>query len=153
MIRPRRLPERPGRIAPLLVALALLGGACRTSAVPRQKITDATRLIEERFRAGDMLGVADFYSEEAILFAPGGRRFRGRKEIDDYWSNILEPVDWELKIHSIEGNRDMAFERGTSILSARYGGELRTSTVEFAFLWRREEDGAWRIQLDAFWKP
>jgi ketosteroid isomerase-like protein len=47
----------------------------------------------------------------------------------------------------------MAFERGTSILSARYGGELRTSTVEFAFLWRREEDGAWRIQLDAFWKP
>ncbi len=116
-------------------------------------IIEYTDLLEERFRSGDMLGVADFYSDEAVLFAPGGQRYRGREQIDAYWSNITEPVDWELKIHSIEGNDDIVFERGTSRLQARYAGELQTSVVEFAFLWRKDPKTGWQIVLDAFWRP
>ena len=135
----------------LLGALAL--GACKGTSAPVKRIVEYTALLEERFRSGDMLGVADFYADDAVLFAPGGQRYRGRKQIDAYWSNITEPVDWELKIHSIEGNEGIVLERGTSKLQARYAGELQTSIVEFAFLWRKDPKTGWQIWLDAFWRP
>ena len=136
----------------LLLLLAALLGACRSTRAPVKRIVEYTALLEERFRSGDMLGVADFYSDQAVLFAPGGQRYSGREEIDAYWSNITEPVDWDLQIHAIEGNDDIVFERGTSKLQARYGGELQTWVVEFAFLWRKEEGRGWCIALDAFWQ-
>jgi len=150
--------SRPARLGPaarlgLLLLAAPLLGACKGTSASVKRIVEYTSLLEERFRSGDMLGVADFYAEDAVLFAPGGQRYRGRKQIDAYWSNITEPVDWELEIRSIEGNEDIILERGTSKLQARYAGELRTSVVEFAFLWRKDPKTGWQIWLDAFWRP
>jgi len=136
----------------LLLLVVLVLGACKGTSAPVRKIVEYTGLLEERFRSGDMLGVADFYAEDAVLFAPGGQRYRGRKQIDAYWSKITEPVDWELEIHTIEGNEDIVLERGTSKLQARYAGELQTSVVEFAFLWRKDPKLGWQIWLDAFWR-
>jgi len=137
----------------VLTALFLGLGACRTPAggPPLHEIVEANRLLEERFASGDLLGVADFYADDALLFAPGGQRVQGREEIDAYWSNIVGPVSWELDIRTLEGSQDLVFERGTSRLTAQYEGGLQTSTVEFAFLWRRQPDGSWKIALDAFW--
>lgn len=141
------------RIPCALAALLLPG--CRAPELvqrpPVEEIVAANRLLEERFSSGDLLGVADLYADDAVLFAPGGQRVHGRAEIDAYWTSVVDPVSWELDIRSVEGSQDLVFERGTSRLTARHDGVPQTTEVEFAFLWRRQADGSWKIALDAFW--
>lgn len=118
-----------------------------------REIEAANRALEERFRAGDVLGVADLYADDALLIGPSGLRVEGREDIDDYWSQFERPIDWRLEIHEIEGTDQIAYERGTSHLTQERDGAAQTSTVEFVLVWRRDPDGAWRIAVDAYWRP
>ena len=138
----------------LAAATALAGcGTLRPKAAPfEREIEAANRALEERFRAGDVLGVADLYADDALLICPGGLRVEGREEIDDYWSQFERPIDWRLEIHEIEGTDQIAWERGTSHLTQERDGAALTSKVEFLLVWRREPDGAWRIAVDAYWR-
>ena len=138
-----------------LAAIALAG--CESlrprSAAFEREIEAANRALEERFRAGDVLGVADLYADDALLIGPGDLRVEGREEIDDYWSQFEQPIDWRLEIHEIEGTDQIAWERGTSHLTQERDGAALTSKVEFLLVWRRGPDGAWRIAVDAYWRP
>lgn len=153
-------PARPAGawnalLAGLCLALGLLAG-CRSSA-PRPvspfatEIEERSRDLEAAFRAGNLLGVADAYADDAVLLNGRGERTAGREAIDAYWSAIESPVEWKLKIRSIRGSDDMAYELGTSYLTTRRDGELSTTVTDFLLLWRRQENGTWRIELDAFW--
>jgi len=138
------------------VGIGPLGIACRSSGSddhPRhvREITARNRHMEEQFRAGNLLGVADVYADDGVLLNDRGERTAGRDEIDAYWSSIEDPVDWRLEIGEIVGSDAVAYETGTSRLTTRRDGELRTSVVRFLVLWRRDPDGAWRIELDAYW--
>lgn len=150
-----RAGRTPARLAAWL-ALALLPTACRTPhASPAPTFVSAieaqNRRLEELFRAGNLLGVADLYADDAELVDARGERTRGREEIDAYWSSIERPIDWRLKVRAIRGSEQVAYELGTSTLTTRRDGQVVTSETDFVLLWRREPDGAWRIALDAYW--
>src|SRR6185436_2906195 len=72
--------------------------------------------LEEQFRTGNLLGVADLYADDAVLIDERGQRTTGREEIDAYWSAIESPVEWQLEIRSIHGSDEVAYELGTSTL-------------------------------------
>jgi len=136
-----------------LVLLAACLSTAGSGALLRNEIRDATRRLEERFRTGDLLGVADAYADDALLIGPGGLRIEGRKEIDAYWSRIEEPIDWRLDVREIGGEGNLAYEIGTSRLTTVWEGEEQTSVVEFLLVWRRDEGGEWRIAVDTYWAP
>ena len=106
-----------------------------------------------RYRAGDMLGVAAMYSDDAVMLGPNGYRVAGREAIDAYWTRITRPIDWELEIVAVEGGRGLLHQRGVSRL--RYHredtGEPHTSTVQFVVIWVQQPDGGFRIGVDAYW--
>lgn len=155
---PRACAKRGGartrRIA-LLTGLALLASC--TSTPGRQapaferEIEALNRHLEQQFRAGNLLGVADVFADDAVLVDRRGVRTAGREEIDAFWSAIESPVDWRLGIRAIRGSDSSAYELATSRVTTRRDGELVTAVSDVLILWRREPDGAWRIALDAFW--
>ena len=157
------VPLSKRRTAPLrlpalgALALGLLALVACHSTSPKVRppyvveIEAQNRALEELFRAGNLLGVADLYADDAVLVNSGGERTQGRQEIDEYWSAIENPVDWRLDIRRILGSEQVAYELGTSHLTTRRDGALRTSVNDFLVLWQRASGGEWRIAVDAYW--
>ena len=144
----------------LLASLAAAGtlGACRAPGAARAEppfhatIRALNAELERRFRAGDLLGVADLYADDAVLLGPDGERVEGREAIDAYWSQINGPQDWRLEIREIGGSSANPYELGRSHLTVAPGGEARTSVVDFLVLWKAEGD-SYRVALDLYWPP
>ncbi len=143
----------------MLVAL-LAAGASRSAPNATAEPAGASRLaevrarnaaMEERFRAGDLRGVAAFYADDGVLLAPGGARVEGRAAIDAYWARFTEPVDWRLTVDGLEGGDDLLVQRGTSRLVRRRDGVEHVSEVRFVLVWVRQADGILRIAVDAYW--
>jgi len=126
-------------------------GAPQTDFQAASEVLGATRQLEDRFRSGDLLGVADFYQADALLLGPAGFRLEGREAIDTYWARLVDPKDWRLRTRSIEGGGGLAYQRGTSLMTSRWDGAQLTSKVEFLFIWSRDQDGRWKILVDTYW--
>ena len=141
----------------VLLATPLLGTGCETSprvqenADLRVEVEGLNRLLEQRFGAGDLRGVAAMYADDAILISPGGDRVEGRAAIDAYWAEITDPRSWTLEVLSVEGGERLVVQRGISHLAYAENGEERLSTVDFVLVWVREEDGRLRVAVDAYW--
>lgn len=120
----------------------------------RAQIEARNRDLEQAYARGDMKAVAAIYADDALMLSPGGRRWEGRAEIDEYWSRLRDPIEWTLEVREVEGNEGLAVERGRSTLV--YGRpEPHRSVVEFMLVWVREVPGdpstPWRIAVDAYW--
>ena len=153
-----RSPAKLGTLLALAGALVLLGTApaCKSlhlRPVPTltAEIEGRNRRLEELFRAGDLLGVADLYADDGVLIDESGKRTFGREEIDAHWSAIESPIDLRLETRSLHGSDAVAYQTGTSSLTTRQNGERVTSASHFLFLWRREPGGEWRIQIHVNW--
>jgi len=151
--------ERVRTKRPLAVALGgLVFGtlACRSAPVAplpawQGELEARVRELEARYRAGNLLGVADLYADDGEIVDASGRRVRGRTELDAYWSGIEEPLDWRLATHALRGSEHVAYQTGTSTLSLRQEGVPVTYVTDFLVVWRREPDGEWKIELDLYW--
>ncbi len=152
---PAKHGARRRRRLGLLAALGALAScsALGTSDVPAyvREIEARNRHMEQQFRAGNLLDVADVYADEAVLLDARGARTAGREEIDAYWSAFEHPLDWRLKIKRIRGSDVIAYEVGTSYLSTLRDGQPFTAVSHFLLLWRREPGDEWRIEMDAYW--
>lgn len=154
------MQRRPACAAAALIlvagAIALHAGAQPAppaAAALHDAIVEANRELERRFGAGDMLGVAAMYTDDALLLGPGATRVEGRDAVDAYWTRIAEPVDWTLEVFEVRGGRGIAHQlgRSTLVVGMPDSDETRTSIVDFALVWTRTGDGDWRIAVDAYW--
>ena len=155
---PAKRPAARGRSFAAALFLALLGAlaACRSApAHPtpdfQREIEAQNRALEELFRTGNLLGIADLYTEDAALLDARGERSVGREEIDAYWSAIESPVAWRLESRVLKGSAALAYQTGKAQFTTLQGGLQQTVESDFLMLWRREPDGAWRIALHADW--
>lgn len=103
-------------------------------------------------RDNDLLKVASYYWDDAILLGPSGNRRGGTREsIDTYWRGFGTGIDWSLSVDSVEGVDNLIVHRGRSVLTYIKNDERHTSEVEFVLLWQRPEDGVLKIAFDAYW--
>ena len=149
-------PAKRAGAAAVLASVALLLGACAGPGAAHEpafmdEIEALNRHLEEQFRAGNLLGVADVFADDGVLIDAEGTRTAGREEIDAFWSAIETPVEWRLGVRKIRGSDAVAYELATSRLTTRHDGELVTVVSDVLLLWRRGPDGAWRIALHSFW--
>lgn len=141
----------------ILLCLALLAACAAPARTPvpawQAEILARNRDLERAYDSGNLLGVADIYTDDAEIVDGRGERTRGRAEIDAYWSAIEEPLTWHLENRGLRGSEVLAYQLGTSHLSVRRDGRTETFVNDFLVVWRRDPDGLWRIEYDAYWPP
>jgi ketosteroid isomerase-like protein len=152
------LPDRffGGVIAILLTLLAGNGAraTAQEAAAEAEKAFDAAyEAFSAAYRAGDPAAVTALYGAEAFYLAPGGEIARGNVARHFEWLSSFEPgagplVEFEIVDREISG--DLAYDIGYYTIRRADAPAGSASRGKFIVIWKRDDDGAWRIHADGF---
>lgn len=150
------------RCLPPLAALLWLAGTAfpqtdADSAAAARGIAVSAQAFSRALESGDADGMAAQYVDDAVLVPPGGRLIAGRDSIRAFWTP--RNPDFHTLAHSLTTDRlevagDVAVEVGTW----RQEGQRRDEAPQeaagrYLVVWRRQPDGAWRMQFDSWTSP
>ena len=111
-----------------------------------EKITALNKEMEKAFNNNDMLKVAAFYLDSAVVIG-GGMNVTGRINIDNYWLSLKDRAAvWKLEIDKIEDYDVIVIQRGRSYLSSGSGMQ---SNVRFILIWKKTGD-SYKVLYDSF---
>lgn len=141
------------RLTPLTLGLLLAAAPAFA-----QQMDAGLDLVYERFvaayAAADPDSVATLYTEDALYLPPQGDVIRGRAAIREVFAEFLgryEPgrgpaLDFEILERNMAGG--LATDVGYFRLAGP--GEPPRRAGKFVVVWKRGEDGAWRIHTDGY---
>ncbi|MGH8852405.1 MAG: DUF4440 domain-containing protein [Casimicrobiaceae bacterium] len=135
--------------------VALLAGACAapretpSAAAPaREALAAAERAFaRDSVERGMRAAFLDHFAEDGINFSPGPgntrERFRARPE-------AVEPfiLDWHPAIAAVAHAGDLGFTTGPYTITGRPPAVRETAHGVFFSVWRRQDDGRWRVIVD-----
>jgi uncharacterized protein (TIGR02246 family) len=142
---------RKGKWLSVLVCALLLSPAM---ADPASEIEAAQASFREAFNAQDAAGIAAHFTEDAIALSPGWKIVEGREGIEKMYTAFLNAGFHGLErtpvtIDIIDDSLAIEF-----YLDAVQRTDKEGVTTEHFFkvldVWRREDDGTWRIYRTSF---
>ena len=145
-----------GRILAAAAALSLLATAAagQTAGMDdaRTAIEERTTAFEQAYNSGDSAALAELYTEDAAILPPDAARAEGRDAIGRFWGGAMEQglKNLDLTATEVEGMDDAAVEIGTftaTAPAAEGGGESEVAG-KYLVVWKRGDDGAWRLHRD-----
>lgn len=148
------------RAAPLLALLALAVVLPASVRAAETEPADSLRTAEIAFARSvaerDRTAFAAAIAEEAIFIGPGGP-VRGREAIVESWAPFFAEdgprLEWHPEIAEV-GDGGLGITRGPYTFTGRGpDGEPVTQEGTFNSIWRRQEDGSWRVIFDAGCSP
>jgi ketosteroid isomerase-like protein len=121
----------------------------QTSVVEQIKALNSA--MEKSFMDNDMLKVASFYADTALISGGGRMNVYGRKAIDQYWVSLKDKgAQWKLEVDSVEEFGSYVLQRGRSYLKFKGSdGVERQSNVRFFIVWKKAGD-SYKILNDTF---
>jgi uncharacterized protein (TIGR02246 family) len=127
------------------IALWVHAGPGRADEV-RAAVEAGNRAFVEAFLRGDAGAVAQFYTENAQLIAPGAPVARGRSAIASAWQKTIDGGVKELSLQTldVESAGDLAFETGLVRLVLLDGS---VAQGRYVVVWKREA-GQWKLHRD-----
>ena len=135
--------------------LALLTLASAASAeTAEEAIHAADQRFAEAFNRGDSAALAEFYTPDAAVFPPGAPRADGRAAIEQVWQEAIRSGLKDLSLRPAEivilDGTAYATGSGTFIMpgSGSGSGGTQQGTLKYLEIWRRGEDGTWRLHRD-----
>jgi len=145
------MPRLPIRF--LLGALMLTG--CGPKAPPGLTDQDraAIRQSEADFAtsmlAKEFARVAATYTEDAVVMPANGPTVTGRAAIEQLLNTFPPLTAFTLNVVEIEGAGDLAYDRGTYLMTfALPGGASASDSGKFLEVRRRQADGSWLVTHD-----
>ena len=104
------------------------------------------RALITAFLRGDATAVANLYTEDAQVIAPGSPVASGRPAIAAFWQRSIDSgvKDLTLETAEVESAADLAYEAGIVRLVPKDG---TTSEARYVVIWRRI-DGEWMLHRD-----
>lgn len=131
--------------AGLLTAVLLYGTSARSDDV-RAHVEAGNRTFIAAFLRGDAQAVAELYTEDAEVIAPGAPVARGRSAIAAAWQKSIDSgvKDLTLDTATVESSSDLACETGIVRLVAKDGG---ISEGRYVVVWKRT-NGKWKLYRD-----
>jgi len=143
---------------PFTVILALLFMACSGCKPPESGRTGARAAIEagntkfsEAFERDDSEAIAALYTQDAIVFPPGGEMVKGRQAIGSFWKATRQGGVNSAKLTTVDVGEsgDLAYEVGTVLLAIQpEGKESATASAKYVVVWKRQADGSWQLHRD-----
>ena len=113
------------------------------------KITALNKEMEKDFNSNNMLKVAAYYLDSAVILG-GGMNLTGRTSIDNYWLSLKDKAaNWRLEIDKIEDYDNIVIQRGRSYLTSTSNGAERQSNVRFILIWKKTGD-SYKVLYDSF---
>ena len=138
-------------------ALLIMIGACTErsnrglSAEDRVGLEAMTQSWLAAHRDRDWDAVASHYMEDAILMPPFAPIIQGKSTIRDWFAENEGHTTIEIENIEIEGYEDLAYVRGTSIVTQEIPGHSPVSIEgKFLDIRRRNVDGSWKVSIDMF---
>jgi len=140
-----------GTLLALTVSLIFGSVAPCAADTPRDEIEAALVTFAKAFNNRDCAAVAAHYVEDAAVFPPSALRVDGRAKIQEFWQGAIKAglKDLTLKAVEVHGTGDMAYEVGELSYSARdSSGQRKTATGKYMVVWKKGQDGTWRLYRD-----
>jgi len=143
-----------------LNVLGLIVASCTTA--PPPGFTDADRAqirttVEEALEitntSGDQVQYANlYYAPDAVVMPPNGEAVRGREAIIAWNENFPPYEDLRFTQVEVDGAGDIAYVYGTYSMTTAVSdvGEPVVDRGKYIEIWRRQEDGSWKVALDIF---
>ncbi len=142
----------------LAMAVLLAGGSPDVGALEvgnpakaLEEVTIAIGVNNARFVLAvgrrDVETLRDLYTKDSALLFPGYPMIAGPKAIHAFWRDVLgEGASATLNTDTIEQDCNVAVETGIGVLALRQAGrEPRTLNGKYVVVWKRDEDGSWKM--------
>lgn len=130
----------------LFICVGLSSMISFSQSTTADKITALNRQMEKEFNSNNMLKVAGFYLDSAVILG-GGTNITGRSPIDNYWLSLKDKsANWKLEIDKIEDYDNIVIQRGRSYLGSASGMQ---SNVRFILIWKKTGD-SYKVLYDSF---
>jgi len=143
------------KILAFLLFVLLL--ACSTENDVAADIEAITAMSEARakaFNQGDAAAIASYFTEDAILMAPGEPPRVGPEQVEDYYQSIFDKYDTALQSYynEVEVSGDLAYGRGTAEVQLYPKGQdtVLTSVSKYLNILKRQADGTWKTTHDVW---
>ena len=121
-------------------------------------LDEVYRLFGEGYRKLDAAQVAGLYTETAAYLAPGGEVRTGRGSILGTFTGFFDSVrkqngkaEISFRIVQREVDTKLAYDVGIyTLVMTDATGRTQRSSGKFVVVAKRESDGKWRFQVDAY---
>jgi ketosteroid isomerase-like protein len=113
----------------------------------RKAVEEGNRKLGAAVERKNYPEMASLYTDDAKVLAPDAPIVTGRKAIEDFWREAASALGLEsatLKTLDLEVSEDTAYEVGQADLKLSSG----QATVKYIVVWRRGDDGVWRLHRD-----
>lgn len=113
----------------------------------QRAVDDGNRKFGTAIERKSYTDIAALHTDDALVLPPDGPIVKGRKAIENFWRDAAATLGLEsatLKTLDLEVAGDTAYEVGEAQLRTRTG----PATVKYIVVWRKGDDGAWRLHRD-----
>ncbi len=131
------------------IAVAAAGQAFAADAT--SEIETAQASWEAAFEAGDgAAAAAAVFTEDARLLPPDGPVVEGREAIGKFWQGLMDAGvhSLDLGLIAVEINGDTMIETGTWAVKAPSDQGEVDAAGKALVVWKKGDDGAWRMSQD-----
>jgi hypothetical protein len=138
----------PSPAAPLagLLALALVAGGAAAATPSAQQIVDNERAFERAaIEHGTRAGFLEFLAESSVVLGPQPAPGRAATEAGP---SPGAPLRWRPDLASISGGGDFGWASGPFLSYKTSSAEPPVAAGHYFTVWRRSDDGGWRVLLD-----
>ncbi len=140
-------------LIPLMAVLLL--SSCQTE----QDVSSDIEAIEamsnaraQAFNEGDAETIARYFTEDAVLMAPGAAPKVGPEAVEAYYQSIFDQYETRLNssYDEVEVSGGLAFGRGTAevTLLPKNGDSTTTSVSKYLNILQKQPNGEWKTTHD-----
>ncbi|MEQ9424806.1 MAG: DUF4440 domain-containing protein [Cyclobacteriaceae bacterium] len=98
--------------------------------------------------AADQNKIAAVVADNIVAMPPNSPEIHGKNDYVVAMSSIGTILEFEFLEVEIEGGKDMAYAKGNYVMDFEMDGVEIGDEGSFVEIWKKEEDGIWRLYRD-----
>jgi ketosteroid isomerase-like protein len=121
------------------------------STLPADTLLKLEAKVRAMAEAGnDKVGIAHFYTDDAIITDINKLWIRGREAIEQYWEDMPPFREWRLQILETGGDAKTPCQRLRSIAWMEIDGVPYVELGHCLIVWKRQANGDYLICMDIY---
>jgi len=137
----------------ILASICFLLISCTADIEANKKlISEMSKARAKAFNEGNAAAIAEHFTEDALLMAPGKPAAKGRKAVAAYYQSVFDEYTTQLesRYEEVEVSGSLAYGRGFAkvTLIPKKGGTPLVSTAKYLNILKKQSDGVWKTTHD-----